>query len=114
MQNTGVLCNENIVKGLIQSYLYNDSLKTFGLDKPYFAENFFSAGWMYSTAEDLLKFDQGIFTYILLKKTTVDLLLSPHPLLNSVGLGFWIAEKYGLLITKFYYLPGGIYGSAAN
>lgn len=114
MQNTGMLYNKDIVKGLIQSYLYNDSLKTFGMDKPYYIENFFSAGSMYSTVEDLLKFDQGIFTYTLLKKQTVDLMLTPHKLLDNVGLGFWTSEKYGLLNTKFCYRPGGIYGSAAN
>lgn len=114
MQNTDMLHNKDIVTGMVQSYLYNDSLKTFGMDKPYYIENFFSAGSMYSTVEDLLKFDQGIFTYSLLKKQTVDLLLRPHPSLDNVGLGFWTSEKYGLLNTKFAYRPGGIYGSAAN
>ncbi len=114
MENTAMLYNKDIVTGLVQSYLYNDSTKTFGMDKPYYIENFFSAGAMYSTVEDLLKFDQGIFTFVLLKKPTVDLLLAPHKLLDNVGLGFWTSEKYGLLNTKFCYRPGGIYGSAAN
>jgi hypothetical protein len=102
------------VNGLVQAYTYADSTRMFSADKPYYIENFFSAGAMYSTAEDLLKFDQGIFTYRLLKKATVDLMLTPHPALGNVGLGFWIAEKYGPIKTKFAYRPGGIYGSSAN
>ncbi|MBC7557434.1 MAG: beta-lactamase family protein [Chryseobacterium sp.] len=114
MENTEMLSNKNIVAGLVQSYLYDEASKNFGMDKPYYIENFFSAGAMYSTVEDLLKFDQGIFTYKLLKKPTVDLMITPHPNLDNVGLGFWTAEKYGLLNSKFVYRPGGIYGSSAN
>ncbi len=114
MVNTGVLRSSDIVTGLVQAYTYDDSTHAFSADKPYYIDNFFSAGAMYSTAEDLLKFDQGIFTHQLLKKATVDLMLTPHPALGNVGLAFWIAEKYGPIKTKFAYRPGGIYGSSAN
>ncbi len=114
MLNTDMLYSKDIVTGLVQSYTFDDSLAIFNADKPYYIENFFSAGAMYSTVEDLLKFDQGIFTYKLLKKETVDLMLKPHPTLDNVGLGFWTANKYGALDTKFAYRPGGIYGASAN
>ncbi len=114
MMNTDMLQSKDIVTGLVQSYLFDDSLKSFSADKPYYIENFFSAGAMYSTVEDLLKFDQGIFTYKILKKETVNLMLTPHPKLDNVGLGFWTAAAYGALNTRFAYRPGGIYGSSAN
>lgn len=114
MINTDMLQSKDIITGLVQSYLYDDSLKTYNADKPYYIENFFSAGAMYSTVEDLYKFDQGIFTYKLLKKETVNLMLSPHPKLDNVGLGFWTATKYGALNSRFAYRPGGIYGSSVN
>ena len=114
MTNTDMLYSKDIITGLVPSYLYDDSLQTFQADKPYYIENFFSAGAMYSTVEDLLKFDQGIFTYKLLKKETVDVMLTPHPALDNVGLGFWTSAKYGALNTMFAYRPGGIYGSSAN
>ncbi len=114
MINTDMLQAKDIIAGLMPSYVYDDSLKTFNADKPYYIENYFSAGAMYSTVEELYKFDQGIFTYKLLKKETVNLMLTPRPELDNVGLGFWIAEKYGALNTKFAYRPGGIYGSSAN
>ena len=114
LRNSGMLYSSDIIPGLVSSYVYNDSLKTFNADKPYYIENYFSAGAMYSTVEDLLTFDQAIFTYKLLKKQTVDLMLTPHPALGNVGLGFWISDGYGALDTPFAYRPGGIYGSSAN
>ncbi|MEO7561191.1 MAG: hypothetical protein ABIT07_01285, partial [Ferruginibacter sp.] len=32
----------------------------------------------------------------------------------NVGLGFWTAQKYGALNTRFAYRPGGIYGASTN
>lgn len=114
MRNTDLLKSSDIITGLVPSYVYDDSLKSFSNDKPYYIENYFSAGAMYSTVEDLYKFDQGIFTYTILQKETVNLMLTPHPKLDNVGLGFWTAEKYGALNTKFAYRPGGIYGASVN
>ena len=114
MNNTGMLKEKSVVKGLLSSYLYDDSLKTFTADPPYYIENYFAAGAMYSTAEDLLKFDVGIFSHKILKPSTVKLMLTPHPSLDNVGLGFWISEKYGALDSRFAYRPGGIYGANVN
>ena len=112
--NTNLLSSNDIITGLVQSYTFNDTTNVFSAENPYYIENFFAAGAMYSTVEDLLAFDQGIFTYKLLTKKTVDLMLTPHPALDNVGVGFWIADKYGTLNTRFAYRPGGIYGSSAN
>ncbi len=114
MEHTGIFTAGKIVKGLVDAYLYNDSLKTFSTDAPYYIENYFSAGAMYSTVKDMLKFDQGIFTYRLLKKETVNRMVTPNPSLDNVGLGFWVAGKYGMFNSDFAYRPGGIYGSTAN
>lgn len=114
MVNTQMLKSTDIVTGLVQSYTFDDSTKTYAGDEPYYIENFFSAGAMYSTVEDLLKFDQAIFNYKLLNKKTVDLMLTPNPKLDNVGLGFWISQKYGSLNSKFAYRPGGILGASAN
>ena len=110
MMNTDLLFSKDIITGLVPSYTFDDSLKTYASDKPYYIENFFSAGAMYSTVEDLLKFDQGIFKYQLLKKKTVGLMLTPHKKLDNVVLGFWAADAYGAFNSKFEYRPGGIYG----
>ena len=114
MQNTGMLADSIIVSNLANSYVYDDSLKVFYNDKPFNIENFFAAGAMYSTAEDLIKFDDGIFSYKLLHKQSVDSMLVPSPALNTVGIGFWYADAYPPINEKFVYRPGGIYGSTAN
>jgi CubicO group peptidase (beta-lactamase class C family) len=44
----------------------------------------FGAGAMYSTAEDLFKFDQGIFQEKLLKPATQNYLLKPNPNLGML------------------------------
>jgi CubicO group peptidase (beta-lactamase class C family) len=70
MSHSGLISNKYKPKGLVDSYSINDSTKTILKDEPYFAENFFGAGAMYSSAEDLFKFDQGIFQENLLSPLT--------------------------------------------
>lgn len=41
MLNTGMLRTNKKIPGLVSSYLYNDSLKTFQADTPYYIETFF-------------------------------------------------------------------------
>jgi CubicO group peptidase (beta-lactamase class C family) len=77
MENTSMLATKDIVSGLVPTYNIDDSTKVFYIDDPMYIENYYSAGAMYSTGEDLLKFDQGIFTYKLLSKKTMDLMLTP-------------------------------------
>jgi hypothetical protein len=69
MSHSGLISNKYKPKGLVDSYSINDSTKTILKDEPYFAENFFG-GAMYSSAEDLFKFDQGIFQENLLSPQT--------------------------------------------
>ncbi len=114
MNHSGLISDRTIVPGLADSYLFDDSLKTFANDPAYYLENFFSAGAMYSTAEDLYQFDKGIFSGNLLSKKGLATLLTADTSLGNVALGFWKASKYPPIDTGFYYRPGGIYGATAN
>ena len=114
MKNTSMLSSQNIIGGLASAYTFNDSTKTFYNEAPYFIENFFSSAAMYSTVEDLLKFDQGIFGYKIIKKESVDLMIKPNAALGDVGLGFWYTKGYDKINVPYVYRPGGILGSAAN
>jgi hypothetical protein len=69
---------------------------------------------MYSTVEDLLKFDDGIFSNKLLNKYTTELMLKPNSNLNNVAFGVWYAEGYGTFNKPFIYRTGGILGSCSN
>jgi len=57
MMNSGMLSNAKVVNSLANSYLFDSKTQTYSNDDPYWIENFYSSGAMYSTVEDLLKFD---------------------------------------------------------
>jgi CubicO group peptidase (beta-lactamase class C family) len=114
MTNTHMLSSQDSVKGLTSSYTFDDSLKQFNPDEPYFIENFYGAGAMYSTVEDLLKFDNGIFENKLLSKANTDLMILPNKQLNDVAFGVWYASGYGIFSKPFIYRTGGILGASSN
>jgi CubicO group peptidase (beta-lactamase class C family) len=114
MENTNLLQSKDIVMGLTNSYTINDSTKDISADEPYFIENFFGAGAMYSTVEDLLKFDYGIFSHTLLNEKNTALMITPNKKLNDVAFGVWYAGGYGTFSKPFIYRTGGILGSCSN
>jgi CubicO group peptidase (beta-lactamase class C family) len=115
MENTGMLASRDIITGLAATYNWNDSTKTFFSDDPMYIENYYAAGAMYSTAEDLLKFDQALFNYKLLNRKTVTLMLTPYPQLYSVAYGFWVSNnQFGNITTKVANRQGSIWGANAN
>ncbi|HKY05516.1 MAG TPA: serine hydrolase domain-containing protein [Blastocatellia bacterium] len=73
MTGTGMLYQQDVVK-----------------DLPVYTENWYSAGGLYSTAADLLKFANGLYGSRLLKPETLKLMLKPG--LDDYGYGLWIAS----------------------
>jgi teichoic acid D-alanine hydrolase len=114
MSNSGMLNSKRIIKGLTESYSINDSTKKVSVDEPYFVENYFGAGAMYSTVEDLLKFNLAIFKNKLLNADNTELMIKPNPKLNNVAFGVWYADGYGTFSKPFIYRTGGILGSCSN
>lgn len=114
MRNTNMLKSTDIIPGLVDSYTMDEKTNEFKNDEPYYIENFFGSGSMYSTVEDLLKFDSAIFSHKLLSKKTTEIMIAPNKALGNVALGFWFADGYGVFNSKFVYRPGGILGSNAN
>lgn len=115
MTNSGYLKNGDIVNSLASSYLLDKTSGTFRNDDPFWIDNFYAAGAMYSTVEDLLKFDQAIFNYKILQQKTVDMMLVPRPALNSVGYGFWISPvKFGAVTARAADRQGSISGNNAT
>jgi CubicO group peptidase (beta-lactamase class C family) len=114
MESTDLLNSKDIIEGLTNSYTINDTTNILTSDEPYFIENFFGAGAMYSTVEDLLKFDNAIFNYKLLNVVNTKLMLSPNEKLNGVAFGVWYAGGYGTFNKPFIYRTGGILGSCSN
>ncbi|WP_052158348.1 serine hydrolase domain-containing protein [Lacinutrix jangbogonensis] len=114
MNSTGVLKSNDIVMGLTASYTMNETDNTIATDEPYYIENYFSAGAIYSTVEDLLKFDTAIFDNQLLNEETTKLMISPNLELQNVAFGFWFSKGYGNFKEDFVYRPGAILGATAN
>ncbi len=114
MKNSGMANSKKPVVGLVKSYTQNETSEEFEVDEPYLIENYFASGAMYSTVEDLLKFDRAIFNSKLLQPKTTELILKIHPDLGNVAYGFWGSDGFGNFTEKFYYRPGGILGSTAN
>jgi CubicO group peptidase (beta-lactamase class C family) len=114
LKNTGLLNATLKLNSLSNSYTINDSTHAINLDEQYLIENYFGAGSLYSTVEDLLKFDNAIFNNKLLKKATSELMLSPNDKLNGVAFGVWYAGGYGTFSKPFIYRTGGILGACSN
>lgn len=111
MLHSGFLHNKDIVPGLAASYLA-DSTGRFYNDDPYWIENFYSSGAMYATAEDLYRFDQGLFTHQLLKKETIDLMTTSYPKLYGVAYSFWVNDQsFGKTNSRVMDRRGSISGN---
>lgn len=107
MESTGYLRNNYIIKNLATPYFFGESPypgspveappsfefegKRFYIINdplPYYIENWFAGAAMYATANDMLKFSNALFDHKLLKKETLDLMLTPN--LEKHGYGIWI------------------------
>jgi CubicO group peptidase (beta-lactamase class C family) len=114
LKNTNVAKKDQKVNGLVNTYTYNDSLKVFTGDAPYFIENYFAAGSVYSTLEDLLVFSNAIFQQKILKPETIRKMLTINEKLGYTAYGLWGSQGWGTFNEPFYYRTGGILGSRAN
>jgi CubicO group peptidase (beta-lactamase class C family) len=90
MENTGMLRQSDIIAGLADTYFFRDDLKAMVNDLPVYPENWYAAGAMYSTVDDLLTFSNAVFGGKLLKQETLALLTKPG--LDEYGYGLWSYE----------------------
>lgn len=93
MQNSGLLSHYKLIKNLAISYYKDKSLDHLIPNIPLYMEDFSAAGAMYSCTSDLIKFNNAVFTFKLLKKETVDQLLKPG--LDNYGYSAWIRDTQG-------------------
>jgi hypothetical protein len=69
---------------------------------------------MYSTPKDLLVFDQAIFNHTLIKKTTMDIMLTPYQDLEIRHSTSGISKRFGSVDTLFAERQNEGYGHSAN
>jgi len=116
MSSTGFLHHNDIIKNLDEGYTADES-DPFALHMPTntYIDNLYCAGAMYSTPKDLLIFDQAIFNHTLIKKTTLDTMLTPYKELGETAFSFWVYPKeFGSVNTLFAERQGEGYGHSAN
>lgn len=99
MRDSGMIHQPNIVAGLADTYFYRDDSKLLTNDLPFYTENLYAAGGMYSTAGDVLKFSDALFARKLLKKETLDLMFTSG--LDEYGYGVWVYNDYDINGKKF-------------
>jgi D-alanyl-D-alanine carboxypeptidase len=110
LTNTGMLHQSDIVPGLADTYFFRDDLKRLANDLPVYPENWYAAGAMYSTPNDLLKFSDALFSKRFLKPETLALMLKPG--LDDYGYGVWVYRmKIGNNRPTIVKRPGAIMGA---
>jgi D-alanyl-D-alanine carboxypeptidase len=110
MTESGMLYQKDIVRKLANTYFKTGETKPLINDLPVYIENWYSAGGMYSTATDLLKFSKALYGFKLLKPETLSLMLKPG--LDNYGYGLWIADiKVRGKEYRAAHRPGSIMGA---
>lgn len=113
MTNTGLMTQEKIVDSLADTYFLRDDIKMLVNDFPVFYSNWYGAGAMYSTINDIEKFADALFGDVLINKEMLKQLC--HSGLNEYGLGVWVYLNYDINGRMYTIVkrPGSIMGAQA-
>jgi CubicO group peptidase (beta-lactamase class C family) len=87
MKHTGLLRQGDIIDGLAETYFQRDSSGKLTADLPVYPENWYAAGAMYSTVDDLLKFSDALFGSGLISDANRASMIAPG--LDDYGYGVW-------------------------
>jgi CubicO group peptidase (beta-lactamase class C family) len=111
MRDSGMMRQPNIVTNLADTYFYRDDSKVLTNDLPFYAENLYAAGGMYSTVHDISKFSDALFGRKLLRQETLDRMFTAG--LDEYGYGVWVYNDYDLNGKKFKIIkrPGSNMGA---
>jgi CubicO group peptidase (beta-lactamase class C family) len=111
MAQTGFLESEKYPSNFAYTFSYNKENNR-KIDPLFFIENFYAAGCMYSTAEDLLKLDQAMYGDVLLSEESKELLFKSYPEYNYSGYSVWTYNyPFAPSKPKVMERRGGILGS---
>jgi CubicO group peptidase (beta-lactamase class C family) len=111
MADTGMLRQGMIVAKLAPAYFAMGG--TLMNDMPAYPENWFAAGGMYSTVDDLQRFAAALYGGKLLSGASLDTMLTPG--MDGYGLGLWIGTRsFGGKSYREVNRPGSIMGANAS
>ncbi|KRA20034.1 serine hydrolase domain-containing protein [Lysobacter sp. Root604] len=113
LADTGLLRQDRIVERLADTYFGRDGAGAMTPDLPAYPENWYAAGAMYSSAQDLATFADALYGGRLLSADSLQRMLRPG--LDDYGYGLWSYEmKIGgrkLWVAK---RPGQIMGARSQ
>lgn len=111
MRDTGLLRQNDVIPKLSSTYILKEGTTLLENEMPVYIENWYAAGAMYSTADDLARFADALFGGKLLKPETLNRMLTPG--LEDYGYGVWMATwKAGdNKKMRVMFRPGGIMGA---
>lgn len=113
MEHTGLIYQNKVIPHLADAYSLGKDGKALQNDMPVYPENWYAAGAMYSTADDLLKFSNALFGGKLLNDRSLTLMTTPG--LDRYGYGLWSYEtKVGERTYRVVKRPGRIMGARAE
>jgi D-alanyl-D-alanine carboxypeptidase len=90
MDNTGMFGMAKVIDNLANVYEFNDSSKAMENTPPIYIENYYAAGGLYSTADDLSKFSNALYGGKLVNNNSLKLIIQPY--LATYGLGIWVYD----------------------
>lgn len=101
MNDSGLLFENDVIEDLASTYFVGEEPDILLSEFPYYIENWYAAGSMYSCSSDLAKFSNALFAHKLISSESLNLMLTP--MLNEYGHGVWIRgvgdkkrmERYG-------------------
>jgi len=88
MASTGMALQQRIVPRLASTY-YSDEKAPLANDLPVYTQNWYAAGGMYSTVDDLLVFARALYGGRLVSGPKLAALLAPG--LDDYGFGLWVS-----------------------
>ncbi|AGY60636.1 serine hydrolase domain-containing protein [Gloeobacter kilaueensis] len=87
LKNSGLATQEAVIGKQASGYLFENGVYR---NEPYFRiQNFYAAGAMYSTVDDLFVWNRALDTYRLLSREYTEAMFAPLPSLGFVALGSW-------------------------
>lgn len=113
LKHTGLARQGVIVPRLARTYMYREDLGALADDLPVYAENWYAAGSLYASADDVLAFANALFGGKLLKPASLALMTTPG--LDDYGYGVWSYEMtIGGRKQRIVKRPGRIMGAQAQ
>jgi D-alanyl-D-alanine carboxypeptidase len=110
MRDTGLCRQRDIISRLAPTNFSPEKGAALINDMPVYPENWFAAGGMYSTTNDLMKFANALYGGKLLSAASLDLMLKPG--LDRYGFGVWVGNPtFGGKTYCNVNRPGGVMGA---